>query len=164
MNLHDDWNEIRHIFARSVYASMATVDADGHPHVSPIGSLVLHREPGRGFWFERFTTALPRHLDTDPRLCAMAVDTRVTLWGRALVAGRFPQAPGIRLRGTAGDRRPGTERELDLFKQRVRATRWTRGHKLLWEGLAHGRDVVFDEAIPLRIGALWPPRPAALAA
>ena len=161
MNLHDDWDDIRRIFARSLYASIATVDADGHPHVTPIGSLVLDSEPGRGFWFERFTTALPDHLDHDTHLCAMAVDTRLGLWGRALITGRFPSAPGIRLRGHAGARRPATEREVEWFQRRVRPTRWTRGYRLLWGGMASGREVVFEQALPIRLGRMWPPVPAA---
>jgi len=156
MNLIDDWAEIRRIFARSFYASIATVDADGLPHVTPIGSLLLDREPGRGFWFERFTTALPRHLDERSHLCAMAVNTRLRLWLRALVTGRFPSAPGIRLAGTAGERRKATEREIELFERRVRPVRWTRGYELLWTRFERGREVTFDRVIPLRLGRMWP--------
>lgn len=159
MNLYDDWSEIRRIFARSLYAAIATVDADGHPHVTPIGSLILDREPGRGFWFERFTVELPRHLDRDERFCALAVDTRIRFWARALFAGRFPIAPGVRLAGVAGSRRPASERESELFRRRVRRARWTRGYRMLWEGMASGREVTFDRVLPLRIGAMWPPRP-----
>lgn len=165
MNLDDDWLEIRRIFARSFYASIATVDGDGLPHVTPIGSLILHREPGRGFWFERFTTRLPRHLDRRAHLCAMAVDTRVSLWGRALVTGRFPRAPAVRLAGVAGIRRQATEREVELFERRVRGTRWTRGYRLLWQRITDGREVTFDRVLPVRLGRMWPGRdPSRLAA
>lgn len=160
MNLDDNWPEIRRIFARSFYASMATVNAEGFPHVTPIGSLLLHREPGRGFWFEMFTTALPRHLDGDSRLCAMAVDTRLSLWGRALVSGQFPRAPGIRLSGLAGVRRAATTREQELFERRVRLVRWTRGYKLLWSRFGAGREVTFDRALPIRLGPMWPGGPS----
>lgn len=158
-DLEAAWPEIRRVFARSIYASIATVDADGCPHVTPIGSLLLHREPGRGFWFERFTTQMPRNLEGETRLCVLAVNTRISLWGRALLTGRFPEAPGFRLAGTAGARRPATERELDLFQRRVRPARWTRGYKLLWDGMAGGREVTFDRVLPIRLGKMWPPRP-----
>ncbi|MCH9647475.1 MAG: pyridoxamine 5'-phosphate oxidase family protein [Deltaproteobacteria bacterium] len=161
MNLYDDWPEIRRIFARSFYASMATVNEDGFPHVTPIGSLLLHREPGRGFWFEIFTTHLPSNLDRDSRLCAMAVDTRLSLWGRALVSGQFPRAPGIRLSGLAGARREATAREQELFERRVRLVRWTRGYKLLWSRFGEGREVTFDRALPIRLGRMWPVGPNA---
>ncbi len=162
MNLNEDWLEIRRVFARSFYSSIATVDADGLPHVTPIGSMILLREPGRGFWFERFTTTMPRHLDQQSELCAMAVDTRLSLWGRALVTGRFPAAPGLRLAGTAGARRKATEREQALFQRRVRWARWTRGYDLLWrEGFDTGREVTFDRVLPIRLGRMWPPRVAA---
>ena len=164
MNIAQDWTAIRHCFARARYASIATVDPEGHPHVTPIGSLVLHREPGRGFWFEVFTRAMPGHLERNARLCVMAVDTRLTLWGRALLAGRFPSAPGVRLVGTAGTRREPTEQEVEWFQKRVRPVRWTRGHDLLWKNFRWGREVTFDEVLPIHLGKMWPGRRAAGAA
>lgn len=164
MDLHDDWPEIRRIFARAYFSSIATVDPEGRPHVTPIGSLVLLEEPGQGFYFERFTATLPRHLDRNAQLCAMAVDMRLSMWLRALVRGAFPTAPGLRLAGTATRRRPATEREAELFLRRVKPTRWTRGYKLLWDGMAGGREVRFDRVLPLRIGRMWPPQSAAVAA
>ncbi len=157
MNLYEDWSEIRRIFSRSLYASIATVGPDGAPHVTPIGSLMLHREPGRAFWFERFTVALPQHLDVDPRLCAMAVDTRLHFWGKALLRGGFPTAPGIRLSGTAGVRREAEAAEVERFQRRVRRVKWTKGHELLWsDHFTRGRDVTFDRVLPLRLGRMWP--------
>jgi hypothetical protein len=164
LTLDQDWDEIRRLFARTFYTSIATVDADGRPHVTPIGSLLLHREPGRGFWFERFTTAMPRHLEGDSHLCALAVDTRLLFWGRALLAGRFATAPGVRLAGVAGPRRPATEREMELFQRRVKLVRWTRGYQKLWSRFGSGREVTFDRILPLRIGRMWPPRPSSDAA
>ncbi|MDA8018828.1 MAG: pyridoxamine 5'-phosphate oxidase family protein [Thermoanaerobaculia bacterium] len=161
MNLRDDWLEIRRTFARAPYASMATIDSDGHPHVTPIGSLFLDKEPGRGFWFEKFTSRMPRNLDANPKICVLAVDMRLRLWLRALVSGRFPSSPGFRLAGTAGARRPATEREMSYFHRRVRPFRWTKGYDLLWRDFSAGREVVFDEVKPIRLGAMWPPRDAA---
>ena len=152
------WPEIRRVFARSIYASIATVDPEGWPHVTPIGSLLLHRQPGRGFWFERFTRQMPQNLERETRLCVLAVDTRISLWGRALVAGRFPEAPGFRLAGIAGARRAATEREFELFRRRVRFASWTRGYQKLWGGLAAGREVTFDRVLPIRLGQMWPAR------
>ncbi|MEM1177909.1 MAG: pyridoxamine 5'-phosphate oxidase family protein [Acidobacteriota bacterium] len=163
MDLEQDWPEIRRIFARAPYSSIASVDADGLPHVSPIGSLVLLKEPGRGFYFERFTANLPRHLEREANLCAMAVDMRLSLWLKALLRGGFPAAPGLRLAGRASELRDATEREVELFQRRVRPVRWTKGYQLLWSGLARGREVHFDRVVPLRIGRMWPP-PADLAA
>ena len=156
MDLHKDWPEIRRVFARAYFSSIATVDPDGRPHVTPIGSLLLHEQPGRGFYFERFTANLPRHLDRDSRLCALAVDMRLSKWLRALIRGAFTTAPGLRLAGTAIHRRPATEREVELFRRRVRPALWTRGGKLLWDGMADGREVHFDRVLPLRIGRMWP--------
>lgn len=158
MNLYDDWKEIRRVFARAPYASIATLDSEGFPHVTPIGSLILHREPGRAFWFERFTSAMPRNLEGESRLCAMAVDARLGLWARALFAGRFPAAPGVRLAGSAGVRRRPTEREVQIFRRRVRLARWTRGYDMLWGKFDWGREVTFDRVLPVQLGRMWPAR------
>lgn len=164
MDLHNDWPEIRRIFARAFFSSIATVDDEGRPHVTPIGSLVLLDEPGRGFYFERFTATMPRHLERDAQLCAMAVDMRLSLWLPSLIRGRFPTAPGLRLAGSTGPRRDATEREAELFLRRVKPLRWTRGYKMLWDGMSQGREVRFDRVLPLRIGRMWPPRLASATA
>ena len=68
------------------------------PCVTPIGSVAL-TEPGRGFYFEEFPTRLPRNLRRDPRVSILGVNSSRLFWLRALLFGRFPAPPAIRLGG-----------------------------------------------------------------
>jgi hypothetical protein len=109
------WSSARHIAARaltsSLHAAIASVDPDGAPHVTPIGSLMLSPEPGRGIYFDVFNARLARNVDADPQVAVLVVDSRKLVWLRALVSGQFRAAPGIRLQGTVGPRRHATEAE-----------------------------------------------------
>ena len=86
----------REAFSSSLHFSLASVNADGSPHVTPIGSVLLG-EPGRGLYFEVFTRELPRNVHRDSRMCILAVNSSWGLWLRALWAGRFPHPPAVRL-------------------------------------------------------------------
>ena len=167
LNVLEHWREIRKVFA-AVFASsfhfaIATVGADGEPHVTPIGSVVL-TEPGRGFYFEEFPTRLPRNLRRDPRVSILAVNSSRLFWLRALLVGRFPAPPAIRLCGrVVGEPREATAGELALWRRRVRHLRRLRGYALLWGRLRWVRDLEIDCAEPVQLDpmteGLWT-RPA----
>ena len=54
MNITENWNQIRqHVnksFSSSLHVSIASVDEDGNPTVTPIGSLFLNKDQ-TGFYF-----------------------------------------------------------------------------------------------------------------
>lgn len=154
MNKEIDWTAIRRVIARSPFCSIASIDEDGRPRVTPIGSVYLDRS-GRGFFLERFTSGLPRNIDRNSPISLMAVDIRLGFWLGALVSGRFKSSPAIRLRGTAGPRRDATEKEREIFTRKVSKLRWTRGHRKLWRDFCYARDLDFREEIPLRLGTMW---------
>ncbi len=149
-----DWGKIRRVIARAPFCSIASIDEDGRPRVTPIGSVFLDRG-GKGFFLERFTSGLPANIDRQSPITLMAVDMRMLFWLRGLVSGRFEAAPAIRLRGSAGPRREATMEERDFFIRRVRKLRWTRGHRKLWRDFCYARSVEFDEQIPVRLGTMW---------
>lgn len=163
----EQWRIAREVFARSCRTSMhyavATVNPDGSPHVTPIGSLVL-LENGTGLFFDGYLGATARNLSKDDRVCVLAVHTSRLGWLKALIAGRFDAPPALRLAGVAGDKRPATPAEAELFLRRVRPLRWFKGHDMLWSKLHFVREVTFDTAYPVRAGGmtagLWP-RPEA---
>ncbi|MFI8974700.1 pyridoxamine 5'-phosphate oxidase family protein [Nocardia asteroides] len=155
----DDWNEIRAIVTRAQrstgHFAIASVDDTGAPNITPIGTLFL-RENRTGYFFDRYTHALTRNVDTDPRICLMAVNSGGTYWLRALLTARFPTPPGIRLYGTAGPRRHASAAELDALRRRVRPLRALRGGKLLWSDLTHVRDFTFTEFRLVRYPVMMP--------
>lgn len=152
-----DWAAATGVFRRafrsSFHYAIATVGPDGAPHVTPIASLML-TEPGRGIFFDIYTSHLSQNLDKDPRVCVMAVDTTKRFWLTSLARGRFGLPPAMRLTGTAGPRRAATVEEQRRWLRRVRPIRRLRGHELLWGTLTRVRDLEFDETVPVRLGAM----------
>jgi Pyridoxamine 5'-phosphate oxidase len=151
------WPEVRDIVRRtmrsSLHSSIASINDDGSPHVTPIGSLML-TDPWRGLFFEVFTTQLLRNLDRDPRLCVLAVDSRKRFWLESVARGRFGRAPAVRLTGTAGARRDATLEERARFERAVRPLRGFKGHGRLWGNVRHVRDIEFEAVLPVRLGAM----------
>jgi hypothetical protein len=157
-SVKDHWREIRRVFtaafASSFHFAIATVGADGEPHVTPIGSVVL-TEPGRGFYFEEFPSRLPRNLRGDPRVSILGVNSSRVFWLRALLLGRFPSPPAIRLNGrVVGEPREVTAGELALWQRRVRRLRRLRGYALLWGRLRRVRDLEINTAEPVLLGPM----------
>lgn len=155
----DTWPELREVWNRalstSLAVSVATVDEDGAPHVSPIGSLTLGREPGTGSMLELFSHQMVRNLDRDPRVTVLAVDSSAIRFVAGLARGRFPRAVATRLSGTAGSRRWATDEEVARFRRRVRSVRWLKGHDLLWGAdRMRARDLVFDLERPVNLGTM----------
>lgn len=157
MDIHEDWPQIKSLFratfGSSFHYAVATVSGTGEPHVAPIGSLILG-EPGRGIWFEKFPRRLPRHLGADGRVCVMAVDSGRWFWLRSLLRGRFARPPAVRLYGVAGELRDATDREVELWRKRVRPVGFTRGHALMWRSMARVRDIEFTRVETVHIGEM----------
>jgi len=155
MEIGNHWDEIIKIFEEAYkscfHYSVATVNPDGSPHITPIGGLFL-REDKTGFYFEEFPSRLPDNLKKNPRVCVMAINADKLFWGKALMDGRFPSPPGVRLLGKAGAVREGTKQEIDLWQKKVGFTRALKGYKLMWEGMHHVRDIIFDSYEPIYLG------------
>ena len=156
-NINDNWSEIKYLFHQcmqsSMHASIASVSASGQPHVTPIGSLMLAK-PGHGYYFEAFTSNMPRNFQHNREVCVLLANSSKWFWFKSLLAGRFQSPPGIRLRGKVGARRAATSDEIRRFQQQVKMARWLKGHKLLWAGMASVRDIEFTSVEPIRIGLI----------
>ena len=161
----DVWRLARRTLARgqsaSFHCAIASTNPDGHPYVSPIGSVRLG-EPGVGTYLDVFNAQLRKNLDLDPRVTVMAVDSGLRTWARALISGRFPTPPGVRLLGEAGPGRPATDDEKQAFQRSVGPALLTRGGKAMWGRFDDviARDLTFTGVVPVRIGStttgLWP--------
>ncbi len=159
----EQWSIARGVFSRSFPSSLhyavATVNPDGSPHVTPIGSVIL-LDNGNGLFFDAYLGATGRNLQKDNRVCVLAVHSSRLMFLKALVSGRFSAPPAIRLAGVVGDKRPATADEAELFHRRVQRYRALKGHDLLWGNLRFVREVSFETAYPVRAGAmtagLWP--------
>jgi len=157
MQVKENWVDIKRIFAQSFKSSfhyaMATVDEDGGPHVTPIGSLILS-SPGRGFYFEEFPRQLPLNLQSNGQVCVLAVNSSRWFWIKSLFSGRFSSPPAIRLFGTVGEVREASEKEIKLWHHRVKKARNSKGFALMWKDMKRVRDIEFSRAEPVHIGEM----------
>ena len=158
-----DWRIIRNVFrsgfASSFHFGVASINDDGSPHLTPIGSLVFS-DMGRGIYFEEYPRTLTHNLKRDQRICVMALNASKWTFFRTMLRGKAAGPFGVRLYGTAGERREATPEEVTRFLRRVRPFRFLRGHRLLWGKLRTVRDVRFHAFEPVRIpqlgSAQWP--------
>lgn len=157
MDVVENWSEIKEIFKASFKSSfhcaIASVNHNGEPHVTPIGSLILG-EPGRGVYFEKFPVNLKNNLKTNRHICVLAVNSSKWYWLKSLFLGQFTAPPAVRLRGIVGEVRDATETELKIWRSRVRSVRSTKGYTLMWEGMSKVREIEFTEMEPVFIGKM----------
>ena len=151
------WQIIRELFKSTFnttgHFSLATVNQDGLPHVTPIGSIVL-RDDKTGFYCEGFSRNIPLNLQTNPRVCIMAVNAGKFFWLKSIFRGRFDTPPGVRLMGRAGEKRKGIDWELAQWQKRVKIFKKFKGYDLLWKDLTDVRDIYFDAFEPVQAGVM----------
>ncbi len=157
MEITTNWTEIKALFRRSFRSSfhyaIATVDENGEPNITPIGSLILGK-PGHGVYFEEFPRQLPRNLQANQQVCVLAVDSGIGFWLRSLLRGKFVSPPAVRLYGVAGELREATEKEIELWQRRVRRVRTTKGHKIMWRDMRMVREVEFTRMEHVQMGEM----------
>ncbi|NLI93348.1 MAG: pyridoxamine 5'-phosphate oxidase family protein [Peptococcaceae bacterium] len=116
----DKWVKIMGYYAEalktSMHCSIATVDANGKPNVSPIGSLIL-KDDFSGFFFDIFAGTLSKNIDLNNNVCILFVNTGKLFWMKSLYKNRFGKPSGLKLIGTAGDKREAAEEEIESFRK-----------------------------------------------
>lgn len=162
LSIEEHWPEIRRVVSRgqasTIYCSLASINPDGTPNVTPVGTVFL-REDKTGYYFDHYTRALARNLEANPNICVMAVNASFLFWFRSLLLGRFTSPPGVRLYGVASPPRNATEEEIRRIERRVRPTKWLKGSRLLWTNFTHVRDITFTSfrpvSYPVMMDHLW---------
>jgi hypothetical protein len=141
-------------FPSSLHFAFATVNSDGSPHVTPIGSLMLAADRPEGIFFEVFSRQMVRNLDERPQVCVLAVNSSAVVWLMALLRGRFTAPPAVRLLGTVGPRREATATEVARWRRRTRGLWRLKGGRSLWGQLRYARTVRFHAVEPIHLGKL----------
>lgn len=149
----EKWQTIRrnfrHGFATNLHVSIATVDAEGQPHVTPIGSFFLNWEDFSGFYFEIFTKNIPKNAATNPKVCIMAVNSGRWYWLKSMLLGKFETPPMTKIYGKLGERRPATPEEIERGNRRLGRMKILPGGKKLFGNMGFVREVhfyAFEEA------------------
>jgi hypothetical protein len=154
-----EWEAARELveraFASSLHCSVASVNPDGTPHVTPIASVLLGHAVGHGYYLDLLNARLARNLSANPAVCILAVDSSPETWMVGLSAGRFDTTPGIQLLGTAGARRDATETEIARFRALVGPAYDTPGGQALWNREpVHARDLHIHTIRGLKLGRM----------
>ncbi len=157
MNIIDNWDRIRlHFrksFASSLHFSIASVDSENNPTITPIGTVFLNRDQ-TGFYFEKFTRNLQNNAKTNKNICILGVNSNKRFWIKSLFTGKFQKYPGIKLFGYLGDRRKATENEIRALTRRMKFTQRLKGHKYLWNNMEYVREITFTKVEKVNIGKM----------
>lgn len=157
MNIKASWNKIRRHFNKSFrsnfYISIASVDSENNPTVTPVGSLFLNDDQ-TGFYFEKYPSKLPVHAKTNRNICALGVNSSTLFWLKSLLKGKFKDYPAIKLYGELGDRRKATDKETDRLKRRMKTTKGLKGNKYLWGEMEFVREITFTKAEKINLGKM----------
>ena len=123
--------------------------------MTPVGSVTL-TTPGRGYYFDIFTNQTRTNLETNQRVCILAVNSGLRFWLVSLIRGAFTEIPAVRLYGTVGPSREASDEEIARWQRKVHFARFFKGHKLLWGKLraARVRDLYFDDVAPVKLGGM----------
>ncbi len=157
MDLIENWSAIRKHFSQSfgssLHVSIASVDADNTPTVTPVGTVFLNKDQ-TGFYFEKFIATLPKHAGHNNAICILAVNSSKLFWLKSLFKARFDTYPAYRLYGKLGERREATEAEIRALKKRLKTTRRLKGHKYLWGAMNEVREINFHKGEKINIGKM----------
>lgn len=148
MKITDNWEPIKRDFIQCQKSSMgvvqiASVDEEGTPNMTPIGSLFLG-EQQQAYFCNRFPKNLNRNLEKNNHICAIAMNGSKWFWMKSLFTGRFATCPGVKLYGRISPRRPITRPEKEQWERMVRPFRFMKGYGLLWKDMAYASDIRFD--------------------
>jgi predicted pyridoxine 5'-phosphate oxidase superfamily flavin-nucleotide-binding protein len=148
MTIISSWKNILNVTHQAKkqnrYFSIATVDAKGNPHITPIGH-VFFRDDCTAYYFDAYSKKMPENFKSNKRVCVMAVNSGTRFWLTSLFDGKFKSAPAVRLFGEVGEVRVAKPEELQELASSIKATKYLKGHQLLWSNLKYVRDIRFDD-------------------
>lgn len=157
MDIKTNWQKIRTHFNKSFssnfYVSIASVDSENNPTVTPIGSLFLN-DNQTGFYFEKFPSKLPKHSTHNPKICVLGVYSGRFFWIKALFRGKFTNFPAIKLYGKLGERRKANEIEITRLNRRMKLTNGLKGNTYLWKKMEFVREIKFSKAEKINLGKM----------
>ncbi|WP_051568582.1 hypothetical protein [Crocinitomix catalasitica] len=157
MDIKENWQLIKNhfnlSFKSSLGVSIASVDIDNNPTVTPIGTLFLNKDQ-TGFYFEKFPKKIPKNAKINKNICVLGVNSNKWFWIKALYKLKFSAYPAIRLYGELGAKRKATEIEISRLNRRMRTTKGLKGNTYLWGDMDFVREVVFTKAEGVKIGKM----------
>ncbi len=157
MDIKSNWKKIRIHFSKSFssnfHVSIASINSENNPTVTPIGSLFLNKDQ-TGFYFEKYPSNLPVYAKINRKICVLAVNSHTWFWIKSLFKGEFNSYPAIKLYGELGQKREATDIEISRLNRRMKATRAMKGNKFLWGDMKYVRELTFTKAEKINLGEM----------
>lgn len=152
-----NWSSIRKHFNKSFksnfHVSVASVNENNTPTVTPIGSLFLN-DNQTGFYFEKFVSKLPMHAKNNKNICVLGVNSNRWFWIKSLFKGKFTSPPAIKLYGVLGEKRKATQKEISRLNRRMKLTNGLKGNTYLWKKMDYIREIKFTKAEQINLGKM----------
>jgi len=150
----DKWKEIVKYYGGFKKISMiGSVNSAGQPNVTPVGAIVL-KEDSSGYYFDIFTKELANNLEQNKNICVLFAETSGLFWFRSLFANQCKKPPGIKLIGSAGNKRKATEEEIKVLTSKTKSLKLLKGHDTIFGNLSYVRDIEFTDYFTLNIGKM----------
>ncbi|MBV1924552.1 MAG: hypothetical protein KUG68_11055 [Flavobacteriaceae bacterium] len=157
MNIIEDWKFIRNhfntSFKQNLHVSIASVDNENNPTITPIGSLFLNKDSS-GFYFEKFPTKLPENAKSNRNICVLAVNSSKWFWFTSLLKGKFKKYPALKLYGTLEEKRDASDIEISRLQRRMKATKGLKGNTYLWKDMKAVRIIKFTKVEKINLGKM----------
>jgi hypothetical protein len=157
INLEENWQKIRTHFSTSfganMHVSIASVNENNEPTITPIGSLFLNKNQ-TGFYFEKFATKLNTNSKVNKKICVLAVNSNKWFWLKSLFKMSFSDYPAVKLYGELGVKRPATDNEYRAFQRRIRKTKRLKGSQYLWQDMSEVREITFTQGEKINLGKM----------
>lgn len=157
MDIMKNWQDIRNhynkSFSTNLHVTIASVDIENNPTVTPIGTLFLNGDQ-TGFYFEKYPTKLPESANSNKNICVLGVNSNKWFWLKSLFKVKFDKYPALKLYGKIGKRRKATEIEISRLKQRMKSTSFLKGNKYLWGDMDNVREINFTKVEKVNIGKM----------
>lgn len=157
MDIEANWSIIKKHFNKSfktsLSVSIASVDKDNKPTITPIGTFFLNKHQ-TGFYFEKFPKKIQENVKMNKNICVLAVNSSKWFWIKALYKLKFNAYPAIRLYGELREKRKATEIETSRLNRRMRITKGLKGSTYIWEKMEFVREIKFIKAEGINIGKM----------
>jgi hypothetical protein len=146
-----EFKQLKSLLKSQPYCSIATVNQNGQPHNTPIGSVFLENE-SKGYYLEMYTRSIAANAKENNKACIMVVNASIWYWLKSLFKGKFVSPLGARIYVELKEKRIGTDLEKNRFLKKVKPLKFTKGYKKLWgANQFHVRDFVITDIKPVAI-------------
>lgn len=150
----DKWQEIVKYYNESKQTSMiGSCNSSGQPNVTPIGTLIL-KDDCSGYYFDLFTKELSDNLDQNKNICVLIVQTGKMFWFKSLYANEYKKPPGIKLIGSAGEKRKALEEEIEFLRNKTKPLKMLKGYNTIFGNPSHVRDLMFTDYFMINTGKI----------